>query len=184
MSAGTVARRYGKSLLTLSKEQNAVEAVEQDMRVLADVVRENRQLSAILGSPVVRPEKKEAIVGSVFQGAQPLTASFLAQLARKGRAGLLAQMAEAFLALVREERGIVLAEVVTATPLNDSSRSEINALIGKIHEGGVELSEKVDPHLIGGFKLRVGDRMIDASLFQSLRTMHRNLTNNPYEPAY
>ena len=184
MSAGTVARRYGKSLLALSKEQNAVEAVEQDMRVLADVVRENRQLSSILGSPVVRPEKKEAIVGSVFQGAQPLTASFLAQLARKGRAGLLAQMAEAFLALVREERGIVLAEVVTATPLNDSSRSEINALIGKIHEGGVELSEKVDPHLIGGFKLRVGDRMIDASVFQSLRTMHRNLTNNPYEPAY
>lgn len=161
-----------------------MEAVEQDMRVLADVVRENRELSAILGSPVVRPEKKEAIVGSVFQGAQPLTASFLAQLARKGRAGLLAQMAEAFLALVREERGIVLAEVVTATPLNDSSRSEINALIGKIHEGGVELSEKVDPHLIGGFKLRVGDRMIDASVFQSLRTMHRNLTNNPYEPAY
>lgn len=161
-----------------------MEAVEQDMRVLADVVRENRELSAILGSPVVRPEKKEAIVGSVFQGAQPLTASFLAQLARKGRAGLLAQMAEAFLALVREERGIVLAEVVTASPLNDSSRSEINALIGKIHEGGVELSEKVDPHLIGGFKLRVGDRMIDASVFQSLRTMHRNLTNNPYEPAY
>ena len=184
MSAGTVARRYGKSLLALSKEQNAVEAVEQDMRVLADVVRENRELSAILGSPVVRPEKKEAIVGSVFQGAQPLTASFLAQLARKGRAGLLAQMAEAYLALVREERGIVLAEVVTATPLNESSRSEINALIGKIHEGGVELSEKVDPHLIGGFKLRVGDRMIDASVFQSLRTMHRNLTNNPYEPAY
>ena len=161
-----------------------MEAVEQDMRVLADVVRENRELSAILGSPVVRPEKKEAIVGSVFQGAQPLTASFLAQLARKGRAGLLAQMAEAYLALVREERGIVLAEVVTATPLNESSRSEINALIGKIHEGGVELSEKVDPHLIGGFKLRVGDRMIDASVFQSLRTMHRNLTNNPYEPAY
>ena len=184
MSAGTVARRYGKSLLALSKEQNAVEAVEQDMRVLADVVRENRELSAILGSPVVRPEKKEAIVGSVFQGAQPLTASFLAQLARKGRAGLLAQMAEAYLALVREERGIVLAEVVTATPLNESSRSEIHALIGKIHEGVVELSEKVDPHLIGGFKLRVGDRMIDASVFQSLRTMHRNLTNNPYEPAY
>jgi F-type H+-transporting ATPase subunit delta len=184
MSAGTVARRYGKSLLSLSKEQNAVEAVEQDMRVLTTVVRENRELSAVLGSPVVRPEKKEAIVRSVFESAQPLTVSFLAQLAQKGRAGMLAAMADAFLALVRVERGVVLAEVVTAIPLNDASRAEINALIGKIHQGGVELSEKVDPHLIGGFKLRVGDRMIDASVYQSFRTLHRNLTNNPYEPAY
>ena len=78
----------------------------------------------------------------------------------------------------------MLAEVVTAVPLDDARRLEINALIGKVHEGGVELSETVDPQLIGGFKLRVGDRMIDASVFQSLRTLHRNLTNNPYEPAY
>jgi F-type H+-transporting ATPase subunit delta len=105
-------------------------------------------------------------------------------LARKGRAGLLGAMAEAFVALVREERGIVLAEVVTAAPLDDARRKEINELIGKVHEGGVELSEKVDPTLIGGFKLRVGDRMIDASVYQTLRSMHRNLTNNPYEPAY
>ena len=77
-------------------------------------------------------------------------------------------MAEAFVSLVREERGVVLAEVVTAVPLDEARRAEINALIGKVHEGGVELSERVDPHLIGGFKLRVGDRMIDASVFQSL----------------
>jgi len=184
MSATAVARRYGKSLLSLSKEQNAVEAVEQDMRVLAQTVRDNRELAAVLSSPVVRPEKKESIVASVFSGAHALTAAFLAQLARKGRAGLLADMAGAYLSLVREERGVVLAEITTAVPLDDARRSEIQTLIGNIHEGGVELSEKVDPHLIGGFKLRVGDRMIDASVFQSLRTMHRNLTNNPYEPAY
>jgi len=184
MSGTTVSRRYGKSLLALSKEQNAVDAVEQDMRVLIQVAKENRELSVILASPVVRPEKKEAIVRSVFAGAHDLTVSFLALLAKKGRAGLIADMAEAFVALVREERGIVLAEVASAVSLDDARRTEINALIGRVHEGGVELSETVEPHLIGGFKLRVGDRMIDASVFQSLRTMHRNLTNNPYEPAY
>ena len=184
MSATTVARRYGKSLLSLSKGQNTVDAVEQDMRALIQAAKENRELSVILASPVVRPEKKEAIVRSVFSGANELTVSFLALLAKKGRAGLIADMAEAFVSLVREERGVVLAEVVTAVPLDEARRAEINALIGKVHEGGVELSETVDPHLIGGFKLRVGDRMIDASVFQSLRTMHRNLTNNPYEPAY
>ena len=184
MSATTGARRYGKSLLSLSKDQNAVDAVEQDMRALIQAAKENRELSVILASPVVRPEKKEAIVRSVFSGANELTVSFLALLAKKGRAGLIADMAEAFVSLVREERGVVLAEVVTAVPLDEARRAEVNALIGKVHEGGVELSETVDPHLIGGFKLRVGDRMIDASVFQSLRTMHRNLTNNPYEPAY
>ena len=184
MSATTVARRYGKSLLSLSKDQNAVDAVEQDMRALIQAAKENRELSVILASPVVRPEKKEAIVRSVFSGANELTVSFLALLAKMGRAGLSADMAEAFVSLVREERGVVLAEVVTAVPLDEARRAEINALIGKVHEGGVELSETVDSHLIGGFKLRVGDRMIDASVFQSLRTMHRNLTNNPYEPAY
>ena len=184
MSATTVARRYGKSLLSLSKDQNEVDAVEQDMRALIQAAKENRELSVILASPVVRPEKKEAIVRSVFSGANELTVSFLALLAKKGRAGLIADMAEAFVSLVLEERGVVLAEVVTAVPLDEARRAEVNALIGKVHEGGVELSETVDPHLIGGFKLRVGDRMIDASVFQSLRTMHRNLTNNPYEPAY
>ena len=167
-----------------SKDQNAVDAVEQDMRALIQAAKENRELSVILASPVVRPEKKEAIVRSVFSGANELTVSFLALLAKKGRAGLIADMAEAFVSLVREERGVVLAEVVTAVPLDEARRAEINALIGKVHEGGVELSETVDPPLIGGFKLRGGDRMIDASVFQSLRTMHRNLTNNPYEPAY
>lgn len=184
MATTAVARRYGKSLLTLCKEQGAVDAVDRDMRSLVEVVGENRELAAILGSPVVRPEKKEDIVRAVFSDAHALTLDFLALLARKGRAGLMADMAGAFVALVREERGIVLAEVVTAVPLDDARRAEINNMIGKVHEGGVELSEKVDPHLIGGFKLRVGDRMIDATVFQTLRAMHRNLTNNPYEPAY
>ena len=177
-------RRYGKSLLTLCKEQGVVDVVDRDMRALADTVADNRELAAVLGSPVIRPEKKEAIVRAAFAGAHALSVDFLALLAKKGRAGLLADMASAFVSLVREERGIVLAEVVTAAPLDDARRAEINQLIGKVHEGGVELSEKVDPHLIGGFKLRVGDRMIDATVFQTLRSMHRNLTNNPYEPAY
>jgi len=184
MASTAVARRYGKSLLTLCKEQQAVDAVDRDMRALSRAVSENRELAAILGSPVVRPEKKEAIVRAVFAEAHSLTVDFLAMLARKGRAGLLGVMAQAFVALVREERGIVLAEVVTASPLDDARRKEINELIGKVHEGGVELSERVDPALIGGFKLRVGDRMIDASVYHTLRSMHRNLTNSPYEPAY
>ena len=97
---------------------------------------------------------------------------------------MLDHMAQAFVDLVREERNVVVAEVTTAVALDEARRAEINALIGKIHQGGVELSEKVDPTLIGGFKLRIGDRMIDATVFESLRTMHRDLTNNPYEPAY
>ena len=145
MSATTVARRYGKSLLSLSKDQNAVDAVEQDMRALIQAAKENRELSVILASPVVRPEKKEAIVRSVFSGANELTVSFLALLAKKGAPDSIADMAEAFVSLVREERGVVLAEVVTAVPLDEARRAEINALIGKVHEGGVELSETVDP---------------------------------------
>lgn len=161
-----------------------MDVVEQDMRGLIEAMKENRELSAVLASPVVRPEKKEAILRSVFAAYQPLTVSFMALLAQKGRAGILVHMAKAFVALVLEERNVVLAEVTTAVPLDDARRADINALIGKLHQGGVELSEKVDPTLIGGYKLRVGDRMIDATVYQSLRTMHRNLTNNPYEPAY
>ena len=93
-------------------------------------------------------------------------------------------MAQAFVRWCVKNETWWLAEVTTAAPLDDARAQEINALIGKIHQGGVELSEKVDPTLIGGFKLRVGDRMIDATVFESLRSMHRDLTNNPYEPAY
>ena len=110
--------------------------------------------------------------------------AFLALLARKGRAGLMADMAGAYLSLVREERGVVSGGNHHGRAAGRCPPRGNQTLIGNIHEGGVELSEKVDPHPIGGFKLRVGDRMIDASVFQSLRTMHRDLTNNPYEPAY
>ena len=71
MSASSVARRYGKSLFSLCKEQGAVDVVEQDMRGLIEAMKENRELSAVLASPVVRPEKKEAIVTAVFAACQP-----------------------------------------------------------------------------------------------------------------
>ena len=184
MAVTVLARRYAKSLLSLAGERGLTDAVDADMRQVYLVVGENRELGVALSSAVIRPEKKEAVIRNVFASLNELTVSFLAQLALKGRAGVLSSVAEAVMEQVRFERNIVLAEAVTSTPLDAERRSEIMTLIGRIHQGGVELTEKVDPTLIGGFSLRVGDRMIDASVRSTLRSMHRDLTNNPYEPAY
>jgi F-type H+-transporting ATPase subunit delta len=77
-----------------------------------------------------------------------------------------------------------VAEVVTASPLDDESRARIESEIRKLHSGGIELQERVDDAIIGGYILRLDDRMVDASTRRQLQLMRRELTEHEYEPEF
>jgi F-type H+-transporting ATPase subunit delta len=184
MPITAVSRRYAKSLLGLATKENAVDAVDADMRDIAETIRSHNELEAVLGSAVIRGGRKEAVLKALFTDIHKLSQDFLIQLTSKGRGALVLDAADAVIDAVRNLRGIVTAEVTTAVPLDGARKEEIMKLIGQIHSGGVELTERVDPAQIGGFKLLVGDKMVDTTLRSSLQTMHRDLTNHPYEPGY
>ena len=119
MSVGIVAARYAKSLIELAKEQNVVEAVYQDMKLFLDTADQNRGLMLALKSPVVRHEKKLAILKALFlTRVNPVSYSIFKIITRKNRESILDAIAEEFIKAYDEYRGIQKATVITTTPLN------------------------------------------------------------------
>ena len=178
MSVGIVAARYAKSLIELAKEKNVVEVVYQDMKLFLDTAHQNRGLMLALKSPVVRHEKKLAILKALFlERVNPVSYSIFEIITRKNRESILDAIAEEFINAYDEYRGIQKATVITTTPLTEDLRSQFNKIVSEATGKTVELEEKVDPALIGGYLLRVNDRQIDASLRSRLNELKLQLAN-------
>ncbi len=178
MSVGIVAARYAKSLIELAKEKNVVEAVYEDMKLFKDTADKNRGLMLALKSPVVRHEKKLAILKAIFQDkVNPVSFSIFTIITKKNRESILDAIADEFITAYNEYQGIQKATVITSTPLTEELRKQFNNIVATATGKTVELEEKVDPSLIGGYLLRVNDRQIDASLRSRLNELKLQLAN-------
>ncbi|WP_159470722.1 ATP synthase F1 subunit delta [Dyadobacter sp. 3J3] len=178
MSVGIVAARYAKSLIELAKEKNVVEAVYSDMKLFLDTAQQNRGLMLALKSPVVRHEKKLAILKAIFfERVNPVSYSIFTIITKKNRESILDAIAEEFITAYDEYRGIQKATVITTTPLTEELRKQFNKIVADATGKTVELEEKVDPALIGGYLLRVNDRQIDASLRSRLNELKLEFAN-------
>ena len=183
MADQRVAARYAKSLLDLGQEQGILEMVKQDMDLLGQVVGDSRELRLLLRNPIVKHDKKLAILTALFQGkVSDLTMRFFTLLTQKNREGALESVAIEFKVQYNALRGIQTAEVTSATALTPALRAqmrqEVTRQSGRLD---VELVENVDPDLIGGFVLRVGDRQLDDSVRSGLRKIRIALQENSYQ---
>lgn len=181
-----VAVRYAKSLLTLAKEQNQLEEVNKDMILFAKTAFENPQFVRILKSPVITHDKKKAILSSIFSGKTgKMTLAFMDLLAKKGREGYMPQIADAFMKQYKILKGIQEAEVITATDISTIQKEELHNLVKKLSgKSTVELIEKIDKSLIGGFILKVGDQQIDQSVKGKISSLKNKFKENPYISKY
>ncbi|MCB9182489.1 MAG: ATP synthase F1 subunit delta [Flavobacteriales bacterium] len=184
MNIAPVAYRYARSLMELAQEKGVLAGVHEDMRLVSATCAGSRELLVLLKSPVVKADKKDRILEQVFAGKiGQLTNGFMGVLVRKGREELLPHVAAAFEELYKQQRGIITAEVVSATPLNDAARAKVRAMAEKQHPGKtIELEEKVDPSLIGGVTIRIGDEQYDGSVSRRLSDLRREFSKNPYLP--
>jgi len=182
MTDSRAAARYVKSLLQLAVQKNVLEEVHQDMLLFSKTVRENHQFELLLGSPIIKHDKKRDILQAVFKGkVNTLTLSIFDILTKKNREPLLPAIAEQFHAAYNEYKQIGVATVTTAVPLDDALRAEIRAIVQKLYnKSSVNLKEKIDTNMIGGFVLNVGDRQIDASLKNKLKSLQVKFSHNPY----
>ena len=171
--------RYAKSLLDLSKEQNAVEEVKNDMVFFEQVVDDNSELEAILKNPIVPLDKKQGILQGIFGGkVHAITASFLKLVVNKGRSAILYDTAKQFVQQYNVINGIVTAEVTSASPLTDANRAEVVNLVKKeLNASQVLIKEKVNADLIGGFVLKVGDKQFDASIASGLTKLKKEFAH-------
>ncbi|GAA4002317.1 ATP synthase F1 subunit delta [Hymenobacter fastidiosus] len=184
MSEQRVASRYAKSLLDLAEERGTLEQVKEDMDLFRKTLDQNRDLRLLLRNPIVKHDKKLAILKAIFSGkVSELTEKFFSIVTQHNRENTLEWVATEFQSQYDLRRGMQVAQVTTATPLAPELREELNKVVRR--QSGLEnvtLHESVDESLIGGFILRVGDRQLDESVRNSLRKLRNTFKENPYQP--
>jgi len=171
MPSPRIAARYAKSLIDLALEQGQLEAVYADMKWMQQVCQQNRDFVNMLRSPIIKADAKQKMVAAITDNSiGALTASFNKLVIAKGRESILPEIASSFLEAYKQHKGIHTLLLTTAAPISAATRT---ALVDQVKKSAgfqhVELHEKVDPTLIGGFVLQVGDRLVDASIAYDLK---------------
>jgi F-type H+-transporting ATPase subunit delta len=182
MAESRVASRYVKSLLGLAVEQGALEQVHQDMQLFDKICNTNSDFVNMLHSPIIKHNKKKEILEKIFKGkVHKLSISIIHILTEKNREPLLPAIAKEFHAAYNEFNGITKASVTTTIPVDAQLRSGLEKIVKKLSGSDkIELQEKIDSELIGGFILNVGDKQIDASIKSKLKTLRVKFSENPY----
>lgn len=185
MSVQRIAGRYAKSLLDLAVDQGVVDNVVGDMQHFAEAIK-NRDLHLLVKSPIINTTKKQSIFKEIFGGKyHALTEAFFDIILRKGRESFLPEMAGEFHRQYNVYKGITKVKVTTATPLAEDALAEIKSrlLSSDLTSKEVEVETVVDPEIIGGFVLNIGDKLYDASVLHKLDTMRKSFKDNSYVAA-
>ncbi|WP_158989276.1 ATP synthase F1 subunit delta [Mucilaginibacter sp. L196] len=177
MSEITVAIRYAKSLIDLAVEQKSLEAVNADMEFFVRTIKANSELNAVLVNPIIYHDKKVQILDAIFGGkVSPVTIAFFKLMVNKNRAEVLYPAAQEFINQYDIINNITKATVVSAAELSEANKKTIVAEIEASTKGIVKLTAKVDPALIGGFILTVGDIQVDTSISSSLTKLKKEFS--------
>lgn len=171
----TAARRYAEAALEIGRADGTLDRWERDLRQLSGALADE-QLRALAEHPAVPFAEKERVLRRVAGDVSPEALNLVLLMVRRGRPRAIPRMVEHFASLLRRERGVSLAEVRTAMPLDEQQRT---AVLDRLHEltgDEIEINEVVDESLIGGITVRIGDRLYDASVRSRLERLRTRLT--------
>jgi F-type H+-transporting ATPase subunit delta len=177
-----VAKRYAKALFDLAVETGQLEKVKEDIETVLAV--DHSEFNAVMMSPVITGEKKEKIFAAVFDGkVSDLTKSFFNLLFRKGREISVKEILLAFGGLYRQHHNISVVEITTAGPVPDAVnvvlRDKLKSM-PRFKDSTLQLTNKVDDSIIGGFVLHVEDLIYDASIRHDLTLIKKQFIENMY----
>jgi len=133
-----------------------------------------------LKSPVVKTDKKQEILTSIFgKKTSDLTKQFLMLISSRNREGIVGDIAFAFVNQYKVIKNIIVTEITSAVKLDDSQKKKILQLLNADNTS-VEIVEKINPEIIGGFIVRVDDKQIDASISRKFDNLKQDFNKNPY----
>jgi F-type H+-transporting ATPase subunit delta len=172
-NATDAGQRYAQALFDLARDENAVAAVEADLKSLKKAIQESADLRHLIASPAFGAEDKAKGINAIAAAAKftPTTKKFLGLVAQNRRTSHLLPIITSFEKLSADWRGVVSAEVVTAQPLTASQSKGVAAALRTALGKDPEISTRVDPSILGGIKVRVGSRLFDASLKSRLDSL-------------
>ena len=168
-----VLQPYASALMSMAKSNNLSEQFGEDIRSLLNLLENSEELRLFLGSPLVKPRDKKAVIDRIAGSEMnPLMRNFLRLLVDKGRILFLEGIGKKYLTELRELNQTVLAEVTSAVPLSDAQQQTVREKVQAMTSARqVEIETKIDADLIGGVVIKVGSQVIDASLRGQLRRL-------------
>ncbi|HQQ93022.1 MAG TPA: ATP synthase F1 subunit delta [Bacteroidia bacterium] len=172
------ADRYAKSLMDLALESNQLDVVRKDLKQVLSLCTGNRDFQMFLSSPLIKTDHKIRILNTLLgDKLDKLSMAFLRLITSKNRENQLEKILNSFEEQYKTHKNILTAQVTSAMGLDQKTRDKVLELVKSQLKAEIELVEKVDKDLIGGFVLRVGDKQIDRSVASDLSTLRKTLTN-------
>ncbi|MFI5015912.1 MAG: F0F1 ATP synthase subunit delta [Hyphomicrobiales bacterium] len=172
-SMSGVAGRYAAALFELAGESRKTDEVSADLARFAELIEGSDDLKRLVRSPVFTAQQQQAAVGAILDkaGIGGITGNFIRLVAQKRRLFVILSMIRAYEALLAEKKGIVPAEVTVAEAMPDPVLADLKSALAKTAGKDVSLAVKINPDIIGGMVVKLGHRMIDASLKTKLNAL-------------
>lgn len=177
MASTRAAIRYAKAILDLANSKGVAEAVNNDMITIASAIENNSELSAFILNKTTRVEVKENALLEVFQNINGVTKGLFHLLFENKRFEILEAIALEYNKLFDESNGVETAKVTTAIPMDAALEAKVLAKVATLSDKKITIENIVDPSIIGGFILRIGDKQYNASVANRLQVLKRELSN-------
>ncbi|CAH0345080.1 F0F1 ATP synthase subunit delta [Bacillus sp. CECT 9360] len=176
MSDTSVAKRYAVALFEIAKEQNLLDSIEEELRAVKEVFSTNNELQTFLQHPKVSAEAKRQLIDEAFANLSSQVKNTLLLMTDRHRTDVISQMAASFIELANEENSVADAFVYSVRPLTDNEREAVSsAFAAKVGKRTLRIENIVDRSVLGGIKLRIGNRIFDGSVSGKLERLERGL---------
>ncbi len=176
MSQSPAAKRYAEALFQLAQKNNTVDAVSTDMAEIKKVLEGNKELMVLLDSPKITTEQKRQMFDTLFAGAQTIVLNALKVVLDKGRIHELPAIVDAFMTLSYDASGAAEAVVYSTTTLSEDELTRISTTFAKkVGKEKLHITNKIDPSLLGGVKVQVGNLIYDSTVATKLESLRRTL---------
>lgn len=170
-----IASVYARSLFEVARDDGKLDVVREQLGQFADALADDRELQVFFFSPYFSSEEKKEGLAKVIEGADAAVLNFFELLVEKHRMPVLFRIRRTFDVLWERENKLLGVEITSAIDLDDEIARRIGDQIGRQTGQRVELTRTVDPEIIGGLILRVGNSILDASIRNRLETLRKNV---------
>jgi F-type H+-transporting ATPase subunit delta len=177
MASTKAAIRYAKAILDLSNSKGISESVNNDMKLIASTINGNLELNTFIQNPTIKVEVKESALLEVFATVDNVTKGLLHLLFENKRFEILEAIAVKYSELFDIMNNVEVAKVTTAIAMDAALEAKVLAKIATLSDKKITIENIVDPAIIGGFILRIGDQQYNASVANRLQVLKRELSN-------
>ncbi|QPC47705.1 F0F1 ATP synthase subunit delta [Mangrovibacillus cuniculi] len=179
MKQSTVAKRYAQALYEVAVKNQQVDLIESELSVVKQVVVNNPEILTVLGAPKLSLAKKKEMVGQAFASASDFVRNTLFLLVDRHRMSEVTSVIDAYSNLVNEAKGRANATVYSVRALTQEEQVQISAAYApKVGKSSLHITNIVDPSILGGLKVRIGNRIFDATLQGKMDRLTKKLVIN------